>query len=624
MHIQFNHFSKALFLSFFLSHSLNANTSLQCHSLFEKKKTSFLAKVMGFAKSQKDTPVPFDRAEYEKQKLMDLDYLREDFSSISVHHLYEDLTEQQFKDYFTPYVNQLIIPTNNFNSEFSYNAKFYQHKLDNIQFLIPMMAKLKRLFAKGMTPSELKANLSKLETISYFLDYRYDGLVSNPTKIFPFLYKCDHPDYETFISINQKLSERFELHSLTKPNSQVNTEFEAILKAFSNSSEKTFSKQTILQLLKIYQEKFTSEIEELNLMPLFESQYAVFGENTFELQKLKESLAEKAKNNLKRLGNFINITDLTLLKKYEKYTQYFSQKQIPDLYKKLDSLIWFKALPTEDKLRTYILFSYALSKADKSNSSVQKKLLLNSVNFFIENMNNPLTFGNNLKLKGSEGKECGGYCQKMNSQKPGEILKIAINSNDFMTNMDFNVQVLAHEVTHAVSNFNTKHESVEYFVEELRAYQVGFYAQYGRLPNLKEIKERIKSNFEYYDSINEAWKSRRGLSLVPNAWIEKSMNINDHQVNDKFNYRLYKNYNFDGFTDFNSILALYGLKRRMERAATSAYSFVDYYDNLFSNSNLIPPIIGRDGLPVYFNDQGQVLVGSDTGLLLNQPYTEEK
>lgn len=313
-------------------------------------------------------------------------------------------------------------------------------------------------------------------------------------------------------------------------------------------------------------------------------------------QKKTESSESRIHSQLKKYAN-----EIPDLEKYlETYGGLFDQSTVSDLLGKLESLKWFQESSNEVKVKNFLLLSYALKKGEITHQRNQRDLLLNSVNYILSG---------GVGVSFEELKDgCGGYF----SRRGG---KIGFSEDLSIQNLDWNISVLAHEVSHALSPYN-REDSVTYYLEELRAYQIGFLALNGRFMFEYEFLDWAKELFSHklYPDMLRAWK-HNPREYLPRNWRE----VNRH-ADPSLKIGPYP-------TSFDEMLIYLGFKKE------SVLKFERTQDSQFlvgqgnRNTMLYAPFITRSGSLV-FPEKNSGLFGPQSGndwqAVLNMPYEGSK
>ena len=286
---------------------------------------------------------------------------------------------------------------------------------------------------------------------------------------------------------------------------------------------------------------------------------------------------------------------------FRSHSTLFDQKLRPGLFYNLMGQEWFSEMEPESRAKCALLFAYTLNKAEHSSGYLHKKLLVNTIDFVS-------TGGYSVAMELMDDK--GGYHSSRDK-------KIGIKMFEKSSNLDFLVGVLAHEVSHALSPW-PRADSVTYFVEELRAYQVGYLAQYGTPISHDGFIIKAKQLFEHplYPDMARAWR-KNPFERLPSTWRRNNRDREYFIDREKKRYP----------SDFQGLLKFIGFDEAHVGKAVRSHNSRDLY-SYGANYSSPAPLIGRDGSINFFTgfyagDQ-QSLRGTDWKAYLNLAESTDK
>lgn len=187
------------------------------------------------------------------------------------------------------------------------------------------------------------------------------------------------------------------------------------------------------------------------------------------------------------------------------------------LLNRLGGLEWFASAPPVSQRHVFFALNYALHKAETSKVPEQQELLRNTVNRFLDGKAQLNTEILDAGISGCCDQGCAGQPSQISLQRSGFGTRAAY----FDESMQWQAAAtLAHEVSHDLSGQPVR-SSVEYLIEEYRAWQVGYFAYHGQqLPMKAAARRAIELIYgKHYPSLVELQK--HSPNLVYNEVLKK-------------------------------------------------------------------------------------------------------
>lgn len=267
----------------------------------------------------------------------------------------------------------------------------------------------------------------------------------------------------------------------------------------------------------------------------------------------------------------------------------FRQKKIPAILTYLNDKFWFRSLSPLRKIKILTVLQFMLRKAEITRNSAQSVLLQNTVHY--------LLFGSHRFELFDECESKGqGYCHAD---------RIGLKNFDLPDAMNLNLNVIVHEVSHARSPYR-REVSIFYLLEELRAFQVGWFAEKGRPMTYGELRKTLNelvSPETDYPEFSKMWQI-----MIQNGDFESPADV-QNQIQNRLGPHLNER---DPFIDVPLNLKGFLGALGLNVSSSGALEWKDQRQHQYA------PVIGRDGNFLWYNSNSMSWSGDDLEVVQNR------